>query len=74
MSSSSSGQESDSASACVSAWPIRFIDSPCGSPTVEPGCSTTPSAPMASPICSECTSEAIDFDRISLSLEAQLIR
>ena len=74
VSSSSSGHESESASAWVSALPIRFIDAPCGSPTVEPGCSTTPSAPIASPICSECTSEAIDFDRISLSLDAQLIR
>ena len=62
VSSSSSGQlvrlaERVRAAPCRT----RSSDSPCGSPTVDPGCSTTPSAPIASPICSECTSEAIDF-------------
>ena len=38
----------------------------------EPGCSTTPVAPIASPTRSECVSEASDFSRISGSSEAQL--
>ena len=50
VSSSSSGHASDSASASAAPRrPARSTRS-WGSPTVEPGCSTTPSAPIASPI------------------------
>ena len=54
--------------------PTRLTAGPCASPTVEPGWSTTPSAPIASPIASACTSETFDFLAISRSFEAQLIR
>ena len=74
VSSSSSGHESEPLSASTNAEPARSIASACGSPTVEPGCTTTPSAPIASPICRACVKEAIDFLRISLSFVAQLIR
>src|ERR1700721_1132228 len=43
-------------------------------PLAEPGCSTTPVAPIASPTRSECVSDVNDFSRISGSSEAQLSR
>ena len=48
--------------------------SSCGSPTVEPGWSTTPSALISSPIRSAWISESADFFRISRSFVAGLIR
>ena len=65
---------SDSASTSRTASPMRSIDSSSGSPTVEPGWKTTPSAPIASPTRSAWVSEAIDFLRISGSFVAALIR
>ena len=38
-------------------------------PTVEPGWSTTPSAPIASPMRSACISDAADLARISGSFD-----
>ena len=46
----------------------------CGSVKAEPGWSTTPPAPIASPRRSACVSEMSDFSRISGSVVAQLIR
>ena len=74
VSSSSSGQRSDSPSTWRIASPTRSIDSSSGSPTVDPGWNTTPSAPIASPVRSACESEFSDFLRISPSLDATLIR
>ena len=42
--------------------------------SAEPGCSTTPTAPSASPARSEAVSEVSDLSRISVSSEAQLSR
>ena len=72
--SSSSGQRSDSSSACFSISPTRGSASSCGSPTVEPGWRTTPSAPISSPMRSAWISESADFPRISRSFVAGLIR
>ncbi len=65
---------SDSASACFSISPTRGSASSRGSPTVEPGWRTTPSALISSPMRSAWISDAADFFRISLSFVAGLIR
>ena len=62
--SSSSRQRFDSASACLTISPTRGSASSCGSPTVEPGWTTTPSALISSPIRSAWISESADFLRI----------
>ena len=72
--SSSRRHPSDSASACFSISPTRASASSCGSPTVDPGWSTTPSALISSPIRSAWISESADFFRISRSFVAGLIR
>ena len=57
------GSASDSSSASRSTSPTRSSASSCGSPSGEPGCSTTPAAPIASPSRSAWMSEASDFLR-----------
>ena len=72
--SSSRRQLSDSDSACFTISPARDSASSCGSPTVEPGWSTTPAALISSPMRSAWISESADFLRIPRSLVAGLIR
>ena len=69
-----SSQPSLSESACLIVFPARAIASPTCPVLAEPGCSTTPRAPIACPTRSECVSEVSDLARISLSSEAQLSR
>ena len=52
----------------------RPSDASRGSFSREPGWNTTPSAPIASPIRSECVSDVCDFLRMSLSFVAAFTR
>ena len=70
----SSRQRSDSPSACRTISPTRGNASSFGSPTVDPGCTTTPSALISSPIRRAWMSDAADFLRISRSFVAGLMR
>ena len=67
-------QPSVSASASPRALPARASALSLAPLSAEPAWSTTPSAPIASPIRRACTSEAIDLRRISRSSLAQLMR
>ena len=63
-----SSQPSLSASAAAIVLPARAIASPTWPCFAEPGCSTTPAAPIACPTRNECVSDASDLARISAVL------
>ncbi len=69
-----SGHDSLSASASPKISPARAIAGSTGPLSAEPGCSTTPAAPIASPIRSEWISDVSDFARMSGSSLPQLSR
>ena len=54
--------------------PARAIASPTSPVFAEPGCRTTPLAPISWPTRSECVSEVSDLARMSGSSLAQLSR
>ena len=74
VSSRCSGQRSVSDSASLITLPARLIALPTSPCLADPGCRTTPAAPIPSPTRSDWISEARDLSRISASSEAQLSR